>query len=125
MNLKKRSSLTSLVMLLILTGLALLSGCEKYAAIIPEVNSTDTVHFKSQIQPIFTANCITCHNGSRNPDLREGYSYSSLRTGFYVDLPAENSRLYKQITGSSHYSFTLPAEKQLILIWIQQGARNN
>ncbi|MDP4222530.1 MAG: hypothetical protein Q8868_04380 [Bacteroidota bacterium] len=125
MNLKKRSSLTSLVVLLILTGLALLSSCEKYAAIIPEVNSADTVHFKSQIQPIFTANCITCHNGSRNPDLREGYSYASLRTGFYVNLPAENSRLYKQITSSSHYSFTLPAEKQLILTWIQQGAGNN
>jgi hypothetical protein len=39
--------------------------------------------------------------------------------------PAESSKLYLKITSSSHSAFTLDAEKQLILIWIQQGALNN
>lgn len=88
-------------------------------------NGADTVHFQAQVQPIFTANCITCHHGSRNPDLRDGHSYTSLTTGGYVTRPAQSSRLYVQLNSSSHSALTLPAEKQTIYNWIQQGALNN
>ena len=111
--------------LLFLTAVILFASCEKYRFQVEKINSEDTVYFKTEIQPIFTANCITCHKGTRNPDLREGNSYTSLTTSGYVSLPAESSRLYLKITSGGHNSFTLPGEKEKILIWIQQGAKNN
>lgn len=116
---------TGIVALIIIAGAALVASCEKYSYIVETVNPVDTVYFQTEIQPIFTANCITCHRGTRNPDLRQGNSYESLTTGGYVTLPAESSRLYSKITSSSHEAFTLPVEKQKILVWIQQGARDN
>ena len=114
-----------IVAFIILAGAALVASCEKYAYNVETVNPVDTVLFQTEIQPIFTANCIVCHKGTRNPDLRDGQSYSSLTTGGFVNLPAETSKLYSQITSGSHDSFTLPGEKQKILIWILQGAQNN
>lgn len=111
--------------LLMLAGLLLFSSCEKYSYQIETVDPEEPVLFQTQIQPIFTNNCITCHRGTRNPDLRSGNSYNSLTTGNYVTLPAENSRLYRKVTSGSHTSFTLDSEKQLILLWITQGALNN
>ncbi|MBG0860534.1 MAG: hypothetical protein IQL11_13620 [Bacteroidales bacterium] len=122
---KGRITNTVIGALIILTGAAFIASCEKYSYIVETVNPVDTVHFQTEIQPIFTANCITCHRGTRNPDLRDGNSYESLTTGGYVTLPAESSRIYSKITSSSHEAFTLPVEKQKILIWIQQGARDN
>jgi len=118
-------SIPGIVIVVLFTGSLMFSSCEKYKFIVETVNPVDTVHFQSEIQPIFTANCINCHRGSRDPDLRNGNSYTSLTTGGFVTLPAESSRLYRQITSTSHTSFTLPAEKQKILIWIQQGAHDN
>lgn len=111
--------------LLMLAGPLLFSSCEKYTYQIGTVDPEEPVSFQTQIQPIFTNNCITCHKGNRNPDLRAGNSYNSLTTGNYVTLPAENSRLYRMVTSGSHSSFTLDSEKQLILLWIGQGAPNN
>jgi len=111
--------------LIIPAGMLLFSSCEKYAYQLETVNPEEPVLFQTQIQPIFTNNCITCHKGSRNPDLRNGNSYASLTTGGYVNLPAANSKLYSQVISGSHAPFTLDAEKQLILLWIGQGALNN
>jgi len=113
----------------IIIAIIYLSSCEKITynveAINPGGGSVDTVHFATQVQPIFTSHCITCHHPPRSPDLREGYSYASLTSGGYVTSPAASSRLYKQLTSSSHTSFTIPAEKQTIYDWILQGAMNN
>jgi hypothetical protein len=106
-------------------AMLLFSSCEKYAYQLETVDPQVPVLFQTQIQPIFTNNCITCHKGSRNPDLRNGNSYSSLTNGGYVNLPAAKSKLYSQVTSGSHTSFTLDTEKQLILNWIGQGALNN
>jgi len=111
--------------LIIPAGMLMFSSCEKYAYQLETVNPEEPVLFQTQIQPIFTNNCITCHKGSRNPDLRNGNSYASLTTGGYVNLPAANSKLYSQVISGSHAPFTLDAEKQLILLWIGQGALNN
>jgi len=111
--------------IMVLAGLIFISSCEKYSFEIEEVDPVIPVLFQTEIQPIFTANCIVCHKGSRNPDLRDGNSYNSLTTGGYVNLPAESSKLNSKINSGSHDGFTLPAEKQKILIWIQQGAKNN
>ena len=125
MKMKVRLSWSVVAALLIPAGMLLFSSCEKYTYELETVNPDEPVLFQTQIQAIFTNNCITCHKGSRNPDLRDGNSYTSLTTGGYVNLPAANSRLYKQVVSGSHSSFTLDTEKQLILIWIGQGALNN
>lgn len=125
MKRKAKKSWPVLLAFILLGGGFFLASCEKYAYQLEPINPEEPVSFATQIQPIFTNNCILCHKGSRNPDLREGNSYDALTTGGYVTLPAEDSRLYKQITSGSHNSFTLDSEKQLILIWIQQGALNN
>lgn len=109
----------------ILSGMLVFSACEKYSYLLETVDPEEPVLFQTQIQPIFTGNCITCHKGVRSPDLRDGFSYGSLTEGKYVTLPAAESKLYKKIISGSHSAFTLDAEKQLILIWIEQGAQNN
>ncbi len=125
MKRKAELSWPFLMALVLIGGIALFASCEKYAYQVETVNPEEPVLFQTQIQPIFTNNCIACHKGTRNPDLRSGNSYTSLTTGGYVTPPAENSRLYLQITSSCHASFTLDVEKQLILTWIKQGAQNN
>ena len=111
--------------LLIPVSMIFFSSCEEYKIVQEEVDPGETVLFQTQVQPIFNDNCITCHKGSRNPDLRDGNSYESLTTGEYVNLPAADSKLYKQIISSSHTSFTIDPEKQLIYNWIDQGAQDN
>jgi hypothetical protein len=125
MKWKFEKSLPVLTALVLVGSMALLASCEKYAYQVETVDPVEPVSFQTQIQPVFTNNCITCHRGSRNPDLRAGSSYDALKNGGYVTQPAESSRLYLQIISSSHTAFTLDNEKQLILIWIQQGAENN
>jgi hypothetical protein len=102
-----------------------ISSCEKYTFIPPKVSTTDTVHFNAEIQPIFNANCITCHGATKAPDLREGKSYSALTKGGYVLLPGETSKLYTKMTSADHYPRSSDTDKQKVLIWINQGAKNN
>ncbi len=125
MKLKAKLLWSSFPAFVIFAAIISLSSCEKYTYVNEVINPVDTVYFQAQIQPIFNGICINCHKGSRNPDLRDGKSYTSLTSGGYVNLPAETSRLYRQITSGSHDSYTLPAEKQLILNWIKQGALKN
>jgi hypothetical protein len=125
MRMKIKLSWSVVAAFIIPTGMLLFSSCEKYSFELATVDPQVPVLFQTQIQPIFTNNCITCHKGSRNPDLRNGNSYASLTGGGFVNPPAANSRLYSQVTSGSHTSFTLDAEKQLIFNWIEQGALNN
>lgn len=125
MKMKAKLLWNVMAALLIPAGMVFFSSCEKYKIVAEPVDPGETVLFQTQIQPIFTDNCIVCHKGSRNPDLRDGFSYESLTTGGYVNLPAADSRLYKQVNSSSHTSFTTETQKQLIYNWIDQGAQNN
>jgi hypothetical protein len=101
------------------------SSCEKFEVQPIPFDANVTWHFQADIQPVFNANCVTCHNGSRSPDLRDGKSFSALSKG-YVNSPAESSRLYLKIsTSSSHIPKTSDNEKLMILNWIKQGALNN
>ncbi len=101
------------------------TSCEKVVFPPVEINIPETVSYTTDIQPIWDANCVTCHGGQRNPDLRSGGSYDALISGGYVNTgdPPE-SKLIKKLYGS-HDSRAKEAEKQLILGWIDQGAKNN
>lgn len=111
--------------LVLIVAMGGLSSCEKVSFAPPAVDPKATWHFQTDIQPIFNANCIACHNANRLPDLRSGKSYLSLTKGGYVNLPAETSRLYKRITTGDHIPRSTDVDKLKILYWITQGAKNN
>jgi hypothetical protein len=112
--------------LMIIAAIGGLASCEKYTYMPEVVNPVDTVHFAAEIQPIFNANCVSCHTSIRKPDLRDGKSYESLTTNGMVNQPGESSILYVQMTTeSAHIPRSSDVDKQKVLIWINQGAKNN
>ena len=116
----------NLAVMLLLIAVAGFTSCEKYTFNpVPPLEPDVDILFQTEIQPIFNSNCVGCHGGLFDPDLRDGEAYESLTTGGYVDLPAEDSKLYKKITSSSHLAKTNELQKQKILVWISQGAKNN
>lgn len=91
-----------------------------------EINfQTDLLSFQTDIQPIFTVNCIACHGGIKTPDLRDGNSYTALTNGGFVNTPAETSRLYLQMNSLGHTVRSSVNEKSRVLRWIQEGVHNN
>ena len=116
--------------LLIIIGAGLiLESCyyEKYPVVEP---TTKDVSFATDIQPIFNANCISCHAGSLNPDLREGNSYNAITgSGLVVAKDLDGSELYQRLLGNGNVmppSGALSATKvDLFRQWILQGAKNN
>jgi hypothetical protein len=117
-----RQILVALVMIAAVEGF---SSCVKYSFLPPKVDPDVTVYFQAEIQPIFSANCVSCHGGTQYPNLSDGKSYNSLTTGGFVNAPGETSGLYVQMTSSSHTSRSTETEKQKVLNWINQGALNN
>lgn len=117
-------SLTVIIALILIAGAAMLSSCEKYSFKVETINPGDSIHFQAVIQPIFTDNCILCHNSSRNPDLRESNSYNSLSSGGYIDSPFSSCKLYTKVNGN-HPSGLSETDRAKILTWILQGAKNN
>ena len=108
----------------VLTGILLFGSCEKVVFPPVEIELPDTVSYSLDIQPIWDNKCVNCHDGGRDPDLRPENSYASLSGGYInVDEP-EESELMKKLYGS-HDSRATDAEKQLILAWIDEGAKNN
>jgi hypothetical protein len=117
-----RQVLVGLILIVVIEGF---SSCEKYSYTAPAVDPNTIWHFQTDIQPIFTANCVTCHGGLQSPNLSDGKSYLALTKGGYVNAPAASSKLYMQMTSSGHTPRSTDAEKLKVLYWITQGALNN
>lgn len=122
--------------LFVILGLILfcsLDGCI-YDFIAPEdttpIDTTTVISFATQIQPIFTENCIMCHKtGNLTPDLTSGNAYNQINSSKYINTssPAQ-SLLYRRITpggGFTGHKNVTSAQAALILIWIRQGSKNN
>jgi hypothetical protein len=126
MNQKLRSIRKIFVAIVLIASAGGFSSCEKYSYPLPKVDPNTTWHFQTDIQPIFNANCVTCHGGTQFPDLRSGKSYTALSKAGFITPPGATSGLYIQITTqSAHIPRTTDTEKQKILNWINQGALNN
>ena len=114
-----------LVFAAVLTCILLFDSCEKVVFPPVEIELPDTVSYSLDIQPVWDNKCVSCHNGSRDPDLRPDVSYDALWDGGYINVDQpEESELMKKLYGS-HDSRATEAEKQLILAWIDEGAKNN
>ena len=114
-----------LLFAVVLTGILLFGSCEKVVFPPVEIELPDTVSYSLDIQPVWDNKCVSCHNGSRDPDLRPDVSYDALWDGGYINVDQpEESELMKKLYGS-HDSRATEGEKQLILAWIEEGAKNN
>ncbi|MDH3795734.1 MAG: hypothetical protein OER83_02545 [Flavobacteriaceae bacterium] len=109
--------------------LLFLSGC--YFDEGEEFITPDVVSFATDIQPIFSNNCTSCHPVLiASPDLTEGNSYDAITNGLYiVPNDPEASLLYQRLLGNPRImppSGSLPISQiQLIENWIDQGAPDN
>ncbi|MGD0339587.1 MAG: hypothetical protein ABSB78_12460 [Bacteroidota bacterium] len=100
-----------------------------------------TVHYSTQVQPIFNGYCTSCHGSYGGLSLAPGSSYTNLVnvkaqsscTSLKRVLPndANNSVLYRKVAGST-CSSRMPqggslsaSEITLIETWINEGALNN
>lgn len=126
---KRRKHITLLIgSLLLFTGI-FLSSCDRESFEPPQADPDKEVSFANDIQPVFNSNCVGCHGGSVKPNLSEGKAYDALISGDYIsDDPennAEESLIYSKLLEPSHRANASAFEKSLILVWIQQGAKNN
>jgi len=101
------------------------TSCTKYSFLPPVIDPDQTLYLSTDIQPIFNSKCVSCHAGTKPPDLRDGKSYNALTKGGYVNLPGETSLLYTKMVGADHAPRSSDSDKQKVLTWINQGALNN
>jgi mono/diheme cytochrome c family protein len=120
----------------VLLVLTMIFGWERciYDFVAPEettpIDTTVVISFASQIQPIFTSNCILCHKpGGTSPNLTAGNAFTSLNSSKYINTSTPSqSLIYRRVTPGGGFSghATLSSDQAaLLLAWIQQGAINN
>ena len=117
----------------------LLNGC-LYNFIIPEeVPPTDPdnpdtpdISFATDIIPIFNNNnnCTSCHKtGGQVPDLTTENAFAALNSTRYINSETpEESKIYTWThpdTDHHKQKKYTEAEAAKVLIWINQGAKNN
>ena len=92
---------------------------------------TEDVSYSADIQPLWDAGCVVCHDGNEPPDLRPDTSYDALSNGWLVPGDAESSIIYQSLLGSNGVSLMPPGEPwpqadiNLVRDWINQGALDN
>jgi hypothetical protein len=120
---KKRTIFLILIMFSLFVA-----GC-KYDFIIPvEVAPvTGTVSFATQVTPIFSNNCISCHKtGGQTPDLTSANAFASIVPNL-VNTTTPGQSLIYSFPGSSSHSWKgyTAGDAAIVLAWIQQGAQKN
>ena len=129
----------------LMSSLFVLTSCDsEEGPFVTELDTIDDVTFAADIQPIFTARCIQCHdqNHQTGLDLREGNSYDLLvnvsSTNYAPNLrieplSLENSVLWNKITDSGVFGQQMPPigepvsnfDIEKIESWIELGALDN
>ncbi len=98
----------------------------------PIVPPGDTISFSLNIVPIWSnsSKCTSCHgNGGTAPNLTASAAYSSITSMGLIDQATpENSLIYKYpspATGTHNWKKYTADEAAAILLWIEDGAKNN
>ena len=95
-------------------------------------DSSSCVHYSTEIQPIFDANCTPCHITSTRNNLSLS-NYTNIMSGNSTNGPVivsgdhANSLLWQKVnSGSMPPSGQLTSDQiNLIVTWIDEGALNN
>ncbi len=139
MEIIKKISIGSLLALFLMV-----CGCAAEEGPVFTDIEIEEISFSTDIQPIFTANCITCHNESHYTglNLQEGFSYNLLvntsSTNYSPNLriapfDLENSVLWHKINDDGVFGGIMPQiggplsnfELEKIAAWIELGALDN
>lgn len=117
----------SIFLILILFAL-FLNSC-KYDFILPVEtppidNGGEPISFATQIVPIFTQQCNSCHN-SQAPLLTASAAYAQVVPAYVSTSAPSSSKLYVNAQSGSHYAKVSATQAALILQWITEGAKNN
>ncbi len=132
---KSKSNLFFFIAAITLVVIAAITPSCKHDPVQALQTKVDSISFKNQIQPIFTASCAIpdCHEGA-NPsahlDLSAGVAYSQLFAKNEINITnPPSSFLYTAMTSVGTPmppTGNLPdASLSLVLHWLQQGAKNN
>ncbi len=118
---------------LIILGLFFIAACTSKTIQPPAVPPApvDSISFSKEILPVFTTDCAKsgCHaTGAFSPDLTAANAYNNVVPAL-VDLanPA-SSIIYTEVKSGgsmSVYWQMSGKDPNLVLYWIQQGAKNN
>lgn len=122
-----KKSLQSISILSAISALLLTTSCTKdYYQSDPPPDPSTPVSYSADMQPFFDARCVSCH-GSVAPNLSASVGYNNLIQGGYINLATpENSLLYTKINvGGTMEAYANSAQRQMTLLWIEQGALNN
>jgi len=127
---------SNIYFLLFALGLFLNACTYDYIAVPPKeeppvVDPTVTILFATQITPIFVSKCVACHTtGGTAPDLTAANAYAAIKAKSLINATTPESSLiytYPNPANASLHSWKKysAAEAQLVLTWLQQGAKNN
>ncbi len=123
--------LLKLIIPLAFFALMYLSSCE-YAYIVPEEveppDTTVTISFDATIVPIFSnRNCTNCHKpNSTSPDLTPDNAYGEIVPDLVdLDNPDQSDIYTKPLPDGDHFQKYTAKQAQDLLLWIQQGAKDN
>ncbi|MBL7137758.1 MAG: hypothetical protein ISS17_03165 [Bacteroidales bacterium] len=114
--------------IMLMAGMVTLFSCEYEKIFFDAPDPTVPISYSTDIQAIWDKGCIGCHGaGQTPPDLTPGNSYNALFTGGFVDTAVPNqSIIYTcMISGGSMAVYSNAADAGKVLVWIQQGAKNN
>jgi uncharacterized membrane protein len=111
----------------------MLTGCYYDKEVNPDAGGLPTnVSFSNDVQPVFTKNCAMsgCHDAvpTHNPSLVLGSSYGALASGGYLNTAVPSAGiLYQEISeGNMPPGAPLTShEANLIIAWLNEGAKNN
>ena len=117
------------------SGLILLFQSCYYDTVIEEevIPPPDDVSYSNDIQPLWNADCVSCHRGGTSvpPDLTEENSWGELLNGYVVPFESGESSLMNSLNGTNGEQLMPPGNKwsdnkiNLVKAWIDQGAKNN
>ena len=103
-----------------------------YTDIVPgeggNVEISEDISYANTIEPIFkTQSCTNCHPTMKKPDLTAGNSYASLTDGEYLNTkkPEKSELLIVAAPEGEHAAKLTSAQVELIIAWIDQGAKDN
>lgn len=98
----------------------------------PLKDCNDSAYFEQSIFPLITTQCVSCHDGGAHNGEDNVFkldSYEAIKSLVNVSSP-ESSRLYTVLyqSGEDLMPPNAPlktAEKEMVLKWIKEGAKNN
>lgn len=114
-----------IVAVILIFSAAVFVSCEKNVFDPVKIDLTVPVSFQTEILPIFSK-CTGCHNGNKKFDARVDMAYKSIIDWNLVNTDApESSKFITTVSSTDHPQLLTDVEKQKILAWISQGAKEN